>query len=104
MSKTEEPTPVGWSSLSKDVRDLSSSINPPTPNPAPLGLYGFGLTTALLQIVHTRISGSAPADAAGTEAWVLGFAMFFGGLAQLLAGLQEVKRNNVFGYTAFIIS
>lgn len=103
MSKSEEPTPAGWASLSKDVRGLSTSIKPPTPNPAPIGLYGFALTTALLQIVHTRIGGSRSGDLAGSDAWVIGFAMFFGGLAQLLAGLAEVARNNLFGYTAFVL-
>ena len=29
--------------------------------------------------------------------------MFFGGLLQVIAGLSEVRRNNVFGYTAFLL-
>jgi hypothetical protein len=106
MSKSEaelEPSQEGWASLSTEVRGLSTSINPGVPNPAPLGLYGFGLTTALLQVVYTRIGGSSEVDMVGSEAWVLGFAMFFGGLAQLLAGLGEVRRNNLFGYTAFVM-
>jgi succinate-acetate transporter protein len=39
----------------------------------------------------------------GVEAFVLGFAMFFGGLLQIIAGLSEVWRNNIFGYTAFLL-
>ena len=36
----------------------------------------------------------------GGEAW-LGFALFYGGLAQLLAGMMEFRNRNVFGATAF---
>ena len=52
------------------------------PNPAPLGLIGFGLTTALLQVKHTRVGGEDSDDMDGVDTVVLGFAMFFGGLLQ----------------------
>lgn len=65
-------------------------------NPAPLGLFGFGFTTALLQGANTAITSP---DA--TEFWVFGYAFAFGGLAQLLAGMWEFKRQNTFGATAF---
>ena len=52
---------------------------------------------------HTRLTGSEEEDGTGVNALVLGFAMFFGGLAQLLAGLGEIKRNNLFGYSAFVL-
>ena len=53
------------------------------PNPAPLGLIGFGLTTALLQVKHARLGGEGDEDLEGIDAVVLGFAMFFGGLLQV---------------------
>lgn len=53
------------------------------PNPAPLGLIGFGLTTALLQVKHTRAGGEDSEDLDGVDTVVLGFAMFFGGLLQV---------------------
>jgi hypothetical protein len=68
-----------------------------------LGLFAFGLTTALLQVKHTRIGGDEKEDLAGVETLVLGFAMFFGGLLQIIAGISEIKRNNIFGYTAFLV-
>lgn len=86
-----------------EVHALKPHIHPSVPNPAPLGLIGFGLTTALLQMKHTSITGSGADDHDGVDALVLGFAMFFGGLIQAIAGLGEVKRNNVFGYTAFCL-
>jgi uncharacterized protein len=89
--------------VSQEIRQLRSHVNPPVPNPAPLGLFAFGLTTALLQVKHARLGGSSEADIEGVEAIVLGFAMFFGGLLQVVAGLSEVKRNNLFGYTAFLL-
>lgn len=64
-------------------------------NPAPLGLFAFGLTTALLQGGNTVITESS------TRFLVYGFALFFGGLAQFLAGMWEFKRQNTFGATAF---
>lgn len=89
--------------LLTELRALHSHINPPVPNPAPLGLFAFGFTTALLQIKHTRLGGDESDDINGVETMVLGFAMFFGGLLQIIAGLSEIRRNNVFGYTAFLL-
>jgi len=95
---------VGISHLVEEVRSLKPCLKAPAvPNPAPLGLLGFGLTTALLQMKHTAITGGETEDKEGVDALVLGFAMFFGGLIQALAGLGEVKRNNLFGYTAFCL-
>jgi succinate-acetate transporter protein len=64
-------------------------------NPAPLGLMGFGLTTILLNLVNARLLGS---DALGM---ILPMGIFYGGLAQIIAGLLEAKRGNTFGATAF---
>jgi len=63
-------------------------------NPAPLGLLGFGMTTVLLNFVHNaRLS---PIDA-----MILGMGIFYGGLAQIIAGLLEFRKGNTFGTTAF---
>lgn len=95
--------PAGYDRITKEMRALHSHLNPPVPNPAPLGLFAFGFTTALLQVKHTRLGGDDSEDMAGVQVMVLGFAMFFGGLLQVIAGLSEIRRNNVFGYTAFLL-
>jgi succinate-acetate transporter protein len=64
-------------------------------NPAPLGLMGFGLTTILLNLVNAGLLG---ADALGM---ILPMGIFYGGLAQVIAGLLEAKQGNTFGTTAF---
>ena len=64
----------------------------PAADPAPLGLGAFALTTFVLS-VHN--AGWAP------DIYWLGLAFFYGGLAQLLAGMWEFKNRNVFGATAF---
>jgi hypothetical protein len=61
-------------------------------NPAVVGLAGFGLTTLLLQFHNLGWASTGP---------VLWTGLVFGGLAQLLAGLQEQKTGNDFGYGAF---
>ncbi len=66
-------------------------------NPAPLGLMGFGLTTLVLSFVNANIVGGGPA----TFPIVLGLALAFGGLAQLLAGMWEFRTGNTFGAVAF---
>lgn len=62
-------------------------------NPAVVGLAGFGLTTLLLQLHNLGLVGWGP---------VLGMGIIFGGLAQFIAGFQEHKMGNNFGYSAFV--
>ena len=94
---------AGYIRLTDEIHGLRPHLNPPVPNPAPLGLFAFGLTTALLQVKHTGIGGTTEEDINGVETFVLGFAMFFGGLLQIIAGISEIRRNNIFGYTAFCL-
>lgn len=68
----------------------------PVADPAPLGLAAFALTTFLLSAnVAHWMNGNATGDA-----W-LGYALAYGGLCQLLAGMWEFRNRNVFGATAF---
>lgn len=64
-------------------------------NPAPLGLAGFALTTFILSIFNANLVSPK-----GT-AVVLGVALAYGGLAQLLAGMWEFRTGNTFGAVAF---
>lgn len=64
-----------------------------TANPAPLGLAGFGLTTILLNIHN---AGLFPLDT-----MIVAMGIFYGGLAQVIVGIMEWKKNNTFGTTAF---
>lgn len=63
-------------------------------NPGPLGLMGFGMTTILLNI-HNM--GFFPVMTA-----IVAMGIFYGGLAQIIAGILEYKKGNTFGVTAFI--
>lgn len=62
-------------------------------NPAVVGLAGFGLTTMILQFHNVGWCGVGPIVALG---------IVFGGLAQMIAGFQEFKCGNNFGYSAFV--
>jgi succinate-acetate transporter protein len=62
-------------------------------NPAPLGLMGFGMTTVLLNLHNAGIFEL------GTM--ILAMGIFYGGIAQIIAGLMEFKKGNTFGMTAF---
>jgi uncharacterized protein len=62
-------------------------------NPAPLGLMGFGMTTVLLNIHN---AGFFPLDS-----MILAMGLFYGGIAQVIAGILEFKKGNTFGMTAF---
>jgi succinate-acetate transporter protein len=64
-----------------------------TANPAPLGLLGFGMTTILLNLHN---AGFFPLDS-----MIMGMGIFVGGIAQVIAGIEEWKKNNTFGATAF---
>jgi len=62
-------------------------------NPGPLGLLGFGMTTVLLNLHNADIIPLSVVIVA------MGFAL--GGAAQIIAGVLEFKKNNLFGATAF---
>ena len=62
-------------------------------NPGPLGLMGFGMTTVLLNIHN---AGFFP-----ISAMILAMGLFYGGAAQVIAGILEFKKGNTFGLTAF---
>ncbi len=64
-----------------------------TANPAPLGLCAFGMTTILLSLHNAGVI------ALGSP--ILAMAIFYGGLAQVIAGLMEWKKNNTFGFVTF---
>jgi len=66
-----------------------------TADPGPLGLAAFALTTFVLSMFNSGIL-----DAKG-EPVVLGLALAYGGLAQLLAGMWEFRTGNTFGALAF---
>lgn len=61
-------------------------------NPAPLGLGGFALTTFVLNVHNAGIVDIGAA---------LPLGLFYGGLAQLIAGFLEFRTGNTFGMTAF---
>src|SRR5437763_419005 len=70
-------------------------ILPITADPGPLGLAGFALTTFLLSMFNAHLVNTAG------EPIVLGVALAYGGLAQLLAGMWEMRTGNTFGAVAF---
>jgi len=86
-------------SVSED-REVTPTVQPAAPSriadPAPLGLAAFALTTFLLSTVNAHWTSG---NSAGTA--FLGYALAYGGLAQLLAGMWEFINRNVFGATAF---
>ncbi|PIE62375.1 MAG: hypothetical protein CSA25_05475 [Desulfobacter postgatei] len=63
-------------------------------NPGPLGLMGFGMTTVLLNIHNAGFFG--------ISSMILAMGIFYGGVAQIIAGILEFKKGNTFGLTAFI--
>jgi len=70
-----------------------TALTDTTANPAPLGLFGFGMTTVLLNLHN---AGFFPLDT-----MILAMGIFYGGVAQVIAGTMEWKKNNTFGTTAF---
>jgi uncharacterized protein len=64
-----------------------------TGNPAPLGLAAFGMTTVLLNLHNAGLFNL------GTM--ILAMGIFYGGIAQVIAGIFEWKKGNTFGMIAF---
>ncbi|CCD26417.1 acetate uptake transporter family protein NDAI_0H02430 [Naumovozyma dairenensis CBS 421] len=77
---------------------LNPGLSPPShhkfANPAPLGLCGFALTTFLSGMFNARAQGIQVHNV------IVGCAIFYGGLVQLIAGIWEIALENTFGGTA----
>ena len=73
--------------------EILRSIKDTTANPAPLGLLAFGMTTVLLNLANAGIFTLG--------SMILAMGIFYGGIAQVIAGILEWKKGNTFGATAF---
>ncbi len=62
-------------------------------NPAPLGLAGFGMTTILLNLNNLGLIG--------LSSIIVAMGIFYGGTAQIIAGVMEFRKGNTFGTLAF---
>lgn len=72
----------------------TTQIKDTTANPAPLGLLAFGMTTVLLNLHNAGFYEM--------NSMILAMGIFYGGIAQVIAGIMEWKKNNTFGTTAFL--
>src|SRR4051812_37651348 len=100
MRQTARPADAS-STITKECYPMSSTQEMGTPrwsttvaDPAALGLAGFAMTTFVLSLANAGFI-------AGAGAAVLGLALFYGGIAQLLAGMWGVVKGNTFGAVAF---
>jgi succinate-acetate transporter protein len=83
-----------------DIDRLGETIKASAPviaDPGPLGLAAFAMTTFVLSTVNSNIIPAA----SPLVLVVLPLALFYGGTAQLLAGMWEFRKGNTFGATAF---
>ncbi|CAB9530813.1 Succinate-acetate/proton symporter SatP [Seminavis robusta] len=64
-------------------------------NPAPLGLFAFGMTTAMLMFVDMGWVESE------FEEMVTGYAVFLGGVAQLIVAIFELIKGSSFSFAVF---
>jgi succinate-acetate transporter protein len=78
-----------------EQRGVMPPVAPAIGDPAPLGLAAFALTTFVLSFFNAGLVSDKGLPV------VLGLALAYGGIAQLLAGMWEFRNNNTFGATAF---
>ena len=84
--------------MAQYAAERAEAAAPAVANPAPLGLSAFALTTFVLS--SSNAGFLFPAVGVGGDV-VIGLALFYGGLVQLVAGIQEFRAGNTFGATAF---
>jgi uncharacterized protein len=79
--------------MAQQETEILRSIRDTTANPAPLGLLAFGMTTVLLNLHNAGFFTLG--------SMILAMGIFYGGIAQVIAGILEWKKGNTFGTTAF---
>jgi uncharacterized protein len=72
---------------------LSARLELVVADPDPLGVFGFAFATFLANLSTLGVYSF-------NATW-LSTMIFLGGLAELIAGIQDYKRNNIFGATVF---
>ncbi len=98
MSKTvsvadAKVAPINLVEAGRAAEMAETIIKDTSANPAPLGLMGFGLTTVLLNLHN--------AGFISLGSMILAMGLFYGGAAQVIAGVMEWKKKNTFGMVAF---
>jgi succinate-acetate transporter protein len=91
---THDPT-QGEAGRARQASPAPVETKPITADPGPLGLAAFALTTFVLSMFNSGLVSEAGLPV------VLGLALAYGGLAQLLAGMWEFRTGNTFGAVAF---
>jgi uncharacterized protein len=76
------------------MNESITQIKDTTGNPAPLGLLGFGMTTVLLNLHNAGFFE--------LNSMILAMGICYGGIAQIIAGVMEWRKNNTFAATAFL--
>jgi succinate-acetate transporter protein len=94
MAASPEARPAG-TDPTRGAGEAGRLVANPIADPGPLGLAAFALTTFVLSMFNADLVSK------GGEPVVLGLAVAYGGLAQLLAGMWEFKTGNTFGAVAF---
>ena len=82
--------------MAQDMRP-APAIPPVVADPGPLGLAAFALTTFVLSAHNANLFGFGD----HSNAVVIGLAIFYGGLAQFMAGMWAFRNRNAFAATAF---
>jgi succinate-acetate transporter protein len=89
------------------TRDISENLSasaaappavrsPGIADPVPVGIAAFGMTTFALSCVNAGFFGGT-----ASAPMVLGLAIFYGGIVQLLAGMWAFRRGETFAAVAF---
>jgi succinate-acetate transporter protein len=83
--------------MAQIAAERAEAAAPAIANPGPLGLSAFALTTLALSASNAGFI----LPQGGSLTIVVGLALFYGGIVQLVAGIMEFRRNNTFAATAF---
>jgi len=87
--------PTAGNGAMEEARAMQLSQGWAPADPGPLGLAAFALTTFVLSMFNADLVSKAG------EPVVLGLALGYGGIAQILAGMWEFRTGNTFGAVAF---
>ncbi|MBO0776139.1 MAG: acetate uptake transporter, partial [Actinobacteria bacterium] len=90
---------MSTSDISQRLREPPVADQPPVrpiADPVPVGIAGFAMTTFVLSCINAGFFGGAAAAST-----VLGLAIFYGGLVQLIAGIWAFRRGETFVAVAF---